>query len=40
MRKSALFGGKTSDFSKFRYVRTDKGGGVEPLQTFFGQERI
>jgi len=31
------FDAKTSDFSKFMYVQTDKRGGGEPVRTFYGQ---
>jgi len=37
MQTSALFGAKTSDFSKFMVCPHGQGGGDEPVRTFFGQ---
>jgi len=38
MRMSALFGAKTSDFSKFMvYPHGQEERGVEPVRTFCGQ---
>jgi len=37
-RTSALFGAKTSDFSKFMMCPHGQGGeGFEPMRTFFGE---